>query len=161
MEDTQINLMGLNSGQQIFLTQEDQEAHTLGQFQMQSGEPFDFKEGYDTTVYAVHKQYNLRSRRVDISDDNKQKSIKQPTKTKLKDSHIQTTPEPISNPNTLIVEDVSAKQKSDQHPPPIFPLEKIIEETLENGVKVTSTHNNIPMKESVTENSTEKDNLAA
>ena len=55
MEDSQINLMGLNSGQQIFLTQEDQEAHTLSQFQMQSGESFDFKEGYDTAVYEFHK----------------------------------------------------------------------------------------------------------
>ena len=31
-EDTQINLMGLSSEQQILLTQEDQEAHTLNQF---------------------------------------------------------------------------------------------------------------------------------
>ena len=47
-EDTQINLMGLNSEQQIFLTQEDQEAHTLNQFKTQSGESFDFREGYDS-----------------------------------------------------------------------------------------------------------------
>ena len=33
-KDTQINLMGLNSEQQIFLTQEDQETHTLKQFQI-------------------------------------------------------------------------------------------------------------------------------
>jgi len=32
-EDTQINLMGLNKEQQVFLTQEDQEAHILKQFQ--------------------------------------------------------------------------------------------------------------------------------
>lgn len=34
-EDTQINLMGLNSEQQIFLTQEDQEVHILNKFQIQ------------------------------------------------------------------------------------------------------------------------------
>ena len=65
-EDTQINLMGLNNEQQVFLTQEDQEAHILKQFQTQSGESFDFREGYDTTIYDVHKQYNLRRRRIDV-----------------------------------------------------------------------------------------------
>ena len=55
IEDPHINLMGLNSGQQLFLAEEDQEAHTLSQFQMQSGESFDFKQGYETVVYEVHK----------------------------------------------------------------------------------------------------------
>lgn len=68
--------MGLDSEQQIFLTQEDQETQSIKQFQLQSGESFDFKEGYDTIVYEVHKQYNLRSRRVDIPDDPKKKAIK-------------------------------------------------------------------------------------
>ena len=55
-KDTQINLMGLNNEQQVFLTQEDQEAHSLKQFQTQSVESFDFREGYHTTIYEVHKQ---------------------------------------------------------------------------------------------------------
>ena len=49
-EDTQINLMGLNNEQQVFLTQEDQEAHILEKFQTQSSESFDFREGYDTAI---------------------------------------------------------------------------------------------------------------
>ena len=58
--------MGLNNEQQVFLTQEDQDANILEQFQTQSGESFDFREGYDTTIFEVHKQYNLRSRRINI-----------------------------------------------------------------------------------------------
>ena len=54
-EDTQINLIGINNEHQVFLTQEDHEAHLLKQFQTQSGESFDFREGYDTAVYEVHK----------------------------------------------------------------------------------------------------------
>jgi len=46
--------MGLNNEQQVFLTQEDQEAHIREQFQTQSSESFDFREGYDTTIYEVH-----------------------------------------------------------------------------------------------------------
>jgi len=76
MEDTQINLMGLNNEQQVFLTQEDQAAHILKQFQTESGESFDFREGYDTSIYRVHKQYNLRSRRIDVPETSKQKDTK-------------------------------------------------------------------------------------
>jgi len=63
--------MGLNNEGEVFLTQDDQEAHILKQFQTQSGESFDFKEGYDTAIYEVHKQYNLRSRRIDVPEVNK------------------------------------------------------------------------------------------
>ena len=98
--------MGLSSEHHIFLTQEDQEAHTLNQFQFQLGESFDFREGYDTTIYEVHKQYNLRSRRIDVPDDNKQKETKQSNRAKIKNPHIQTPPEAISNPNYPTVEDV-------------------------------------------------------
>lgn len=48
--------MGLDSEHQVFLTQEDQEAHNFNQFQTKSGESFDFREGYDAAVYEVHKQ---------------------------------------------------------------------------------------------------------
>lgn len=61
-KDIQINMMGLNIEQQIFLTQYDQETHNFNQFQTKLGESFDFREGYDATVYEVHKQYMLRSR---------------------------------------------------------------------------------------------------
>lgn len=63
--------MGLNNEHQVFLTQEDQEAHIIKQFQTQSGESFDFREGYDIAIYEVQKQYNLRSRRIDVPKPNK------------------------------------------------------------------------------------------
>jgi len=68
--------MGLNSEHQIFLTQDDQEAHTYNQFQTKSGESFDFREGYDATVYEIHNQYKLRSRTIDVPELNKQKDVK-------------------------------------------------------------------------------------
>jgi len=68
--------MGLNNEQQVFLNQEDQEGHILKQFQTQSGESFDFREGYDTTIYEVHKQYNMRTKRIDVLETSKQKDTK-------------------------------------------------------------------------------------
>ena len=79
-DDTHINLMGLNDEQQVFLTQEDQDDNDINQFQTKSGESFDFKEGYDTAVYEVHKQYKLRSRTIDVPEPVKTKDTKQPKK---------------------------------------------------------------------------------
>lgn len=47
--------MGLKNEQHVFLNQEDQDDHNINQFQTKSGESFDFKEGYDSPVYEVHK----------------------------------------------------------------------------------------------------------
>ena len=41
--DTQINLMGLDDEETVFLTQDDQELHMLQQFQTQMGESFEYK----------------------------------------------------------------------------------------------------------------------
>ncbi len=103
----------------------------------------------------------MRSRRIDIPDDPKQKTIKQPTKTEIKDSHIPTIPKSTSNPNSPTVEDVSDKDKSKQCSTSVSPLREIVEEPLEYGVQVTPSHHNIPVKEVVVENLVEKHNLAA
>ena len=55
IEDTHMNLVDLKGEQQIFLTQEDQDDHEISQFQTNSGESFDFKQGYDSAIYEVHK----------------------------------------------------------------------------------------------------------
>ena len=68
--------MGLNNEQQVFLTQEDQEAHIMKQFQTQSSESSQFREGYDTAIYEVQKQYNMRRRRIDAPKISKQKDTK-------------------------------------------------------------------------------------
>ena len=75
-DDTHINLMGLNDEKQVFLTQEDQEDNDINQFQTKSGESFDFKQGYDTAVYEVHKQYKLRSRTINVPEPIKTKDTK-------------------------------------------------------------------------------------
>ena len=77
-----MNLMDLKGEHQTFLTQEDQNEHDSTQFQTKTGESFDFKQGYDTAVYEVHKQYKLRTRTVDISEPSKTKEGKQTSKIK-------------------------------------------------------------------------------
>ena len=78
---------------EVFLSQDDQENHILETFQTHSGETFDFKEGYDTTIYEVHKQYNLRSRRIDVPENNKQKTTKQNIKGKQNIPPVQNNPQ--------------------------------------------------------------------
>lgn len=75
-EDTHMNLVDSRAEQQSFLTQQDQDEHDFNQFQTKFGESFDFKQGYDTTVYEVHKQYKLRTRTIDIPEPNKSKDGK-------------------------------------------------------------------------------------
>lgn len=70
-EDPEINLIGLDGESQVFLTREDHEEDEIKLFQTKSGESFDFKQGYDTAVYEVHKQYKLRSRTVNVSQPEK------------------------------------------------------------------------------------------
>jgi len=81
-EEAHMNLIDLKGEQQIFLTQEDQDDHEINQFQTKSGESFDFKQGYDSAVYEVHKQYKLRTRTIDIPVPSKPKGTKQPSKIK-------------------------------------------------------------------------------
>lgn len=76
--DPEINLMGLDGESQVFLTQEDHEDEEIKLFQSKSGESFDFKQGYDTAVYEVHKQYKLRSRTVNVNPPEKKKDNQQP-----------------------------------------------------------------------------------
>ena len=75
-----MNLMDLKGEHQTFLSQEDQDEHDCNKFQTKSGESFDFKQGYDTAVYEVHKQYKLRTRTIDTSEPSKTKERKQPNK---------------------------------------------------------------------------------
>jgi hypothetical protein len=36
----------------------------LQQLQLESGESFDFKQGYESAIYEVHKQYSLEVKRI-------------------------------------------------------------------------------------------------
>ena len=85
-----MNLVDLKGEQQIFLTQEDQDDHEINQFQTKSGESFDFKQGYDSAIYEMHKQYKLRTRIIDVTEPTKQKETEQPKK--IKDRAASTEP---------------------------------------------------------------------
>jgi hypothetical protein len=126
------------------LTQEDQEAHILKQFQTQSGESFDFREGYDTTIYEVHKQYNLRSRRIDVPETSKQKDTKQPNKGKISTPSVHILSRTGPNPNNPIVEDVSDNQPPNRKPSTSIPSKGNVEEPLELDLETTSAHNPTP-----------------
>jgi len=108
--------MGLNGEQQVFLTQEYQDDNDINQFQTKSGESFDFREGYDTAVYEVHKQYKLRSRTIDAPEPIKPKDTKQPKKIKDKAALIELSDKTGPNPKEVIVEDVSDIQTFKNQP---------------------------------------------
>ena len=55
--------MGINDDKTIFLTQEDQELFQMQQLQLDSGESFDYKQGYEFAINELHSQYNLRSKK--------------------------------------------------------------------------------------------------
>lgn len=88
IEDTHMNLMDLKGEQQSFVTQEDQDDHEINQFQTNSGESFDFKQGYDSAIYEVHKQYKLRTRTIDVPEKVKPKEGKQPNQIRGKASTL-------------------------------------------------------------------------
>ena len=150
--------MRLNNEQQVFLTQEDQEAHILKQFQTQSGESFDFREGYDTTIYEVHKQYNQRSRRIDVPETNKQKDTKQPYKGKTNTTHVHILFRSDPNPANPFIEDVSDNQPNKKQLSTSFPPKGNVEEPPEVDLETTLAHNPTPEKEKNTENTENKEN---
>jgi len=150
--------MRLNNEQQVFLTQEDQEVHMLEQFQTKSGESFDFREGYDTTVYEVHKQYNLRSRRIDVPETNKQEDTKQSDKGKSNTIPVHILSRKNPNPNNPIIDDVSDNQPQNKQSSTSIPPKWNIVEPSEVDLETTSAHNPIPEKEINTKNTTKKEN---
>jgi len=114
-----MNLMDLKGEHQTFLSQEDQNECDYNQFHTKSGESFDFKQGYDTSVYEVHKQYKLRTRTIDISEPSKTKDGKQPNKIKSKVVITEPADTTSPNPHQVTVEDIIEAQPSiDQILPP-------------------------------------------
>jgi len=101
-----MNLIDVKGEQHIFLTQEDQDDHEINPFQTKSGESFDFKQGYDSVVYEVHKQYKLRTRTIDIPVPTKSKESKQPNKIKSKAIITEPADITVPNPHQVTVEDI-------------------------------------------------------
>lgn len=120
--------MGLNNEREVFLTQDDQEAHILKQFKTQSGELFDFREGYDTTIYEVHKWYNLRSRIIDVPESNKQNASKQLVKGKAVPPHVQILSRSKNNPSNPIIVYVFDNQLNNRDSSTSLTSKAIVEE---------------------------------
>ena len=55
--------MGINDDNIIFLTQEEQELYELQLLQLDFGESFDYKQGYEFAINEVHKKYSLRRKK--------------------------------------------------------------------------------------------------
>lgn len=104
--------MGLDSGNQVFLTQEDHKDDDIKQFQTKSGESFDLKQGYDTNIFEVHKQFKLRSRTINVTQPDKTKDTPQPKKA------IVTEPIEKTDPITkeVTVEEITEASPSNQQP---------------------------------------------
>jgi len=50
LDDSQINLMGINNDETIFLTQEEQELFLLTQIELDSEESEEYKQGFDNSI---------------------------------------------------------------------------------------------------------------
>lgn len=72
----------------------------LQKLQVQSSESFDYKLGYDSAIFEVHKQYNQR-RKMNVDFPNQTKKIAQNQHTKIKEAHISKILQilPRQNPN--------------------------------------------------------------
>jgi len=159
-----MNLIELKGEQQIFLTREDQDDHEISLFQTKSGESFDFKQGYDSVVYEVHKQYKLRTRTIDIPASSKPKENKKPNKIKGKAVVTEPADITIPNPHQVTVEDITDIQPSIDQPLPPFYLEENINSTPKDLPKTeipqTVIHQNADNQKENTENTLEKEKSA-
>ena len=136
IEDTHMNLIDLKDEQQILLTQEDQDDHEINQFQTKSGESFDFKQGYDSAVYEVHKQYKLRTRTIDIPVSSKPKESKQHNKIKGKAIITEPVDITVPNPHQVTIEDITDMQPSFDQPLPPPSSEENLNNTPKNLPKI-------------------------
>jgi len=157
-EGTQITLMGFDDEGEFFLTQDDQEAHILKKFQTQSGESFDFREGYDTTIFEVHKKYNLKSRRIEVPKVNKKKVPNQPKKCKAVITHVHIFSRSKSNPSNPIIEDVYDNQLNNKQPSTSLPSKRTVEEPPKVDLGESVNHDPTPEKEKNIENTGNREN---
>jgi len=117
--------MGVNDEDTIFLTQDEQGLYMLQQLQVEYGESFDYKQGYDSTIFKVHEQYNMRSKRnADFLDRTKKTMQNQPQK--IKESPVskilQILPRQNPNPSSPKIVDITPNQAFDDQPSTSIPL---------------------------------------
>ena len=143
-EDTQINLMGINDGNTIFLTQEEQELCMLQQLKLQSGESFDYKQGYEFAINEVHKQYNLRSKKKTKAPTNKtvqtqtKKTVGAPATKVLqilsRESEKAFTPKIAASPKIVEIIDTAVKTSTDIQKSVAFKTSKYVQKSIDTQV---------------------------
>lgn len=149
--------MGLNDEQHVFLSQEDQEDDNINQFQTKSGESFDFKQGYDTAVYEVHKQYKLRSKTINVPESIKTKDTKQPKMIKEKFTLAQTIDTSDVNPKEVTIEDVTETYPSHKQHCTTSASEPNPIKTPQNIVKLDVLQDENENQDKITKNTVDKE----
>jgi len=98
--------------------------------QTQSGELFDYKQGYDSAIFEVHKQYNLRSKNnTDTPDQTKKTMPNQPKKIKaaLVTKTLQILPRSNQNPPGPTIVDITPNQPPYDQPSTSIPSNETVE----------------------------------
>ena len=59
VEEIQVNLMGINNEDIVFLTEEEKDLFCLIQTEIEFEGSKDYKQGFENAIMEVHKKYNL------------------------------------------------------------------------------------------------------
>lgn len=143
--------MVLNDEDIVFLTQDEQELHMLQQLKIQSGESFDYKQGYAYAIFEVHKQYNLRRKNnSDIPDKtkkivpNQHKKIKEASVSKI----LQILPRQNHNPSSPTIIAITPNRPSDDHSSTSIPPKELVDKP--QNTRFENPHKEVPIKEEKT-----------
>jgi hypothetical protein len=71
LEDTHINLMGIHDNEAIFLTLEEHEIFLLSQTEVSEEAKETEQQATENSIMDVHRQYNLRSKKIDENSPKK------------------------------------------------------------------------------------------
>lgn len=117
----------------------------LQQLQIQSGESFDYKQGYDSTIFELHRKNNLRSKRnVDVLE--KTKKIVQNQTKKIKEALVskilQIIPRENQKPSSPTIVDITSDQPSADPPSTSIPHTESVDKT--QNIIFENPHNEIP-----------------
>jgi L-rhamnose mutarotase len=82
LDDTHINLMGVHDDESIFLTQEEQELFLLSQTEVNEEAEETEQQAFENSIMEVHRQYNLRSKKMNENPPKKATETKKIVETK-------------------------------------------------------------------------------
>jgi hypothetical protein len=82
LDDTHINLMGVHDDESIFLTQEEQELFLLSQTEVNEEAEETEQQAFENAIMEVHRQYNLRNKKMNDNPPKKATETKKIVETK-------------------------------------------------------------------------------